>query len=361
MGKKIILPLLTVLVSAVITLALAELILRAAGFGPHKNVALFPNVPIMQQPDPVLGWTKKPGHYVYPAFAAGEPEIRMTFAKDGARFTGGSETAKKPGLAIFGCSYAEGEHISDEETLAWKLQNRYSDIKVSNHGVAGYGTYQSLMSMQRVLAQPDPPRKVLYGFMEHHAARNVAHGEWLRLISRASTQGGVAMPYATMDSEGRLVKHDLRAYPQWPLADRLASVAFAQDWTMTLEARSRESQAVAVTHELIREMNELASERQVEFAVVLLYGLKPERKLEYVKYLDEHGIEYYDCQHAKTPELIVPGEGHPNGRLNTLWAQCIARSLESSAPSAWIPRREWAAIEAPAALAAGAAEIKETN
>jgi hypothetical protein len=136
-----------------------------------------------------------------------------------------------------------------------------------------------------------------------------------------------------------------------------------QDFYVRLEARRRESQEIPVTQELIREMNELAKQHGVQFAVVLLYGLKPEGKVDYVNYFKQHNIEHYDCQHTKTPDLVVPGEGHPNGKLNTLWAKCIAKSLESAPDNKWVPRKEWAELEAGAAIVSqhGATLGKESN
>jgi hypothetical protein len=344
MRSKFLFSLLTLLLSGAVTLALAEAIVRLTGHGPHTSAPRWPNVPISKQPDSVLGWKQKPGRYVYPPFVAQLPDIRMTIDADGTRVTGASNYGGA-GLAVFGCSYTEGEHISDEETFAWKLQSRYPDHRVRNYGVAGYGTYQSELLMQNVLGQSNPPKKVLYGFMEHHEARNIAHPAWLKGLSSHSTEGEVALPFATLDARGRLIKQPQRKYPQWPLANVLASVAFVQDLYVSLEARGRESQEVPVTKELMREMNDLAKARGVEFAVVLLYGLKPEAKLGYADYFAQHGIEYYDCEHPKTPDHVVPGEGHPNGKLNTVWAKCIAKSLEAKADGKWVPRKDWADLE----------------
>jgi hypothetical protein len=321
------------------TLVLAEFILRIAGYAPHNSAPRWPNVPISKQPDVVLGWKQKPGRYVYKAFVEGLPDIRMTISEDGTRTTGTSDAKSHNGLAIFGCSYAEGEHISDEDTFAWKLQSRYPEIRVTNYGVAGYGTYQSRLLMEKVLERPNPPHKLLYAFMEHHEARNIAHSSWLKGLSGHSTEGDVALPFASLDASGRLLKHEQRKYPQWPLSGHLATVAFAQDLYVRLEARRRESQEVPVTMELIREMKEMATERGVEFAAVLLYGLKPEGKLEYINYFRKYGIEHYDCEYPKTPDHVVPGEGHPNGKLNTLWAACIAQSLEADGNMTWTKRQ----------------------
>lgn len=348
MRKKILFSLLTLFISGLVTVALAEAILRVAGYTPNRNTPKWPNVPISKQPDPVLGWKQKPGRYVYPPFVAGLSDIRITIAEDRTRTTGAGRSGEK--LAIFGCSYTEGEHISDEETFAWKLQSRYPDKRVMNHGVAGYGTYQSMLSMEKVLSEPAAPRKVLYGFMEHHEARNIGHSSWLQMLSNHSTEGEVGLPFATLDAQGKLIKQPQRRYPQWPFADQLASVAFTQDWYVRLEARRREAQEVPVTKELMREMNELAKARDVEFAVVLLYGLKPEAKLGYVDYFKQHGIEHYDCEYPKRPDYVVPGEGHPNGKLNTLWAKCIAKSLEAKADGKWVPGKNWAELESAASL-----------
>ena len=39
-------------------------------------------------------------------------------------------------------------------------------------------------------------------------------------------------------------------------------------------------------------------------------------------------LSYMDCAYDIKEEMKVPGEGHPNGEMHSLYAECIARALE---------------------------------
>ncbi len=51
------------------SLLVIESALRLMGFEVWIYSEAYPNEPMMHEPDPVLGWTNKPGEYVYPAYA----------------------------------------------------------------------------------------------------------------------------------------------------------------------------------------------------------------------------------------------------------------------------------------------------
>ena len=55
---------------------------------------------------------------------------------------------------VLGCSFVQGWALSDEETFAWKLQERFVRARVLNFGTAGYGTTQSLLALERYLEEP---------------------------------------------------------------------------------------------------------------------------------------------------------------------------------------------------------------
>lgn len=42
--------------------------------------------------------------------------------------------------AFFGCSYTFGEGINDDETMVYKLNDKYPNEVFDNYGVSGYGT-----------------------------------------------------------------------------------------------------------------------------------------------------------------------------------------------------------------------------
>src|SRR5947207_8726652 len=119
----------------------------------------------MHVPDPVLGWRPIPGRYDREPYVPGGRAIHVTFRPDGARDSGGDHRAGKPDVLLVGCSFTMGAAVSDDETWAARLQELRPDVEIVNRGLGGYGTFQSLLLLEQLLAREGPsrPRRVLYG------------------------------------------------------------------------------------------------------------------------------------------------------------------------------------------------------
>lgn len=89
---------------------------------------------------------------------------------------------------------------------------------------------------------------------------------------------------------------------------------------MHLLTYGRGGQGPEATKRLIAEMSDLARSREVRFAVLFLVAMDG-KKDEYIKYFRERDVPYLDCVQPLTEENRIPGEGHANGNLNSVWAQ----------------------------------------
>jgi hypothetical protein len=203
--KRLALTGLLVFIGLAVALASAELVLRALGRQPFRYLGVQSHEPTMYDTDPQFGWVPKPGAYIVPAYTKGAHDIPFTLLEDSTRATSRDNQHGKDGVAFVGCSLTLGWAIADDETFAWRLQERFPAVHVLNYGRGAYGTYQSLQTMQRVLDAPDPPRLVLYGFMEEHESRNVAAPEWLLaldLFKEGRCRHRTARSTSTMLSSG---------------------------------------------------------------------------------------------------------------------------------------------------------------
>jgi len=251
----------------------------------------------------------------------------MRFESDGSRATRAGRKGSGGSIAIVGGSFTEGFAISDQETFAWKLQEQFPSMRVRNYGHGGYGTYQSLLLLEQVLAQTPPPRMALYGFYEGHEIRNVATVEWLEMLSMmARRHSTISVPYATLDHEGAVLRHRPASYPLWPLRERSAAINFLQHAYARLTAWHRTSQRAAVTEQLLLEMSRACKARGTDLVVVYLF-MNAENKARYSRLLEDNDVAFVDCTRPLLPAFQVPGDGHPNGRLNTIWAECIAAAI----------------------------------
>ena len=326
---------LTFFISVILLLGSFELLLRLSGYGPWKDHIVV-NKPVMHEPDSKLGWKNKPGKYVYSAYVPNEKDIKVTFLADNSRITEeetiSNQVDNRDKMVIVGCSFTQGWAISDDETYAWKLQHQYPKLKVLNYGTGGYGTYQSLLVLERFFTNNSKPVKlVLYGMIGEHEIRNVASEGWLRAIARSSKRSRhISVPYSTIDNDGNLSRHFIEipeSYPMWPLREWLATSSFLQRIYIRLKTMKRAFQARLVTEKLLLEMKNFVEKQGTKLVVTLLAFKDNNTKLHYVEFFEKQNIKYIDCVYPLTPDMRVRGEGHPNGKMNTRWASCIANSI----------------------------------
>jgi hypothetical protein len=95
---------------------------------------------------------------------------------------------------------------------------------------------------------------------------------------------------------------------------------------MWAKTRKRPEQQRAVTEALLREMDALCTGHGATLLLVLL-GNTPEGVAHYGRFLRNAGIRFVDCNRPYTIRMIVPGEGHPNGEMHSIWADCIAAAV----------------------------------
>ena len=167
--RNLIFSIVAVIVTLTMMLALSEVALRLAGKSPWEDSGRTDD-PVMHEPDAVLGWRSKAGNYEVPPRVKSGEAARLTFLENGRRVTSrksatpDGEANGIPELILVGGSFTQGWAISDDETFAWKLQERFPNLEVKNYGTGGYGTYQALLTMRRVLPQQESPKLVVYGF-----------------------------------------------------------------------------------------------------------------------------------------------------------------------------------------------------
>jgi hypothetical protein len=105
-------------------------------------------------------------------------------------------------------------------------------------------------------------------------------------------------------------------------------VNFAQDLYVSLVSRKRHWFQEEIFEKLILEMNQLSRQYGAEFAVAVFEladrGLGRAR---FVPFFEKNGIGYVDCDFPLVEGFIIPGDGHPNDRMTSLYADCIDRGI----------------------------------
>lgn len=315
------------MISTVIAIGGGEALVRAAGREPWSTHGADRAEPMIFELDPVRGWRHREGDFVFPPFSPRGKEMRIRLLPDGTRNTGAPPGPGAGEVVLIGGSLTEGFAVSDEETFAWRLQQRFPDHRFRNHGTGGYGTYQALLTLEEILERPPAPRLVLYGLHDGHDIRNVASAEWVRSLAQyARRHAAVAVPYVRIGSDGELVREPPVGYPQWPLRERSALVALLEDAWVHARAYARTRDRSEIMQRLIVEMRDRCRERDVPFAAVFLL-LDPARRAATEQALASAGIPAIDCARPLQLRFQVPGDGHPNAWLHSIWTECIAAGI----------------------------------
>jgi len=270
------------------------------------------------KPDPVLGWRNNPG--VHPADES--PHNPMTILADGARDTGPAGAG--PTALIVGCSYAEGYGVRDEETLAWKLQRRFPQMRIRDYGVPGYGTYQTLMLMRELYEREGlRPALVIYGFLPFHADRNVLTYSMLEAF-RAFGGERFSPPRVEL-KDGALAAYPPFVVPAWPLEEHSALVTLMHEAELRVRMGKREEQRVEATAILLGQMQSLVTSRQGKLLVATLYNSDPEISRQLMEKVRPAGIAQIDVTYAgaetRPEKILVGGSGHPGAIIHAWWAE----------------------------------------
>ena len=95
---------------------------------------------------------------------------------------------------------------------------------------------------------------------------------------------------------------------------------------MRMKTRRRAGHQRVVTEQVMLQMAEVANAYRATLIVALLTAADAV-KGHYIRFLQRNRIPAVDCAFELTEDMKVPGEGHPNGEMNTRWAACIAAGL----------------------------------
>jgi hypothetical protein len=325
-----------VFLSGALALVVAELALRIM----HRRGAVVAPTPaapkVRPEPpnerDPVTYWRCREGRYVVPPLVEGGPEVHDTVLAGGRRAT---ETTSRPGrpiVALVGCSYTHGVALNDEDTFAWKLQAAFPDLEFRNYGTPGNGTFQALLTLERLFQGPeaDRPALALYGYIWFHPWRNVASSSWMKSILLRREDGGRAygeIPYCTIDRQGSLVRHEPDTYRTLPLGESLETVSLLESAYNFVRCRPREKQYRRVTDALLLAMRDVCRKNGAGFVDVILTADEADAAREVASCRD-NGIDVANCsRYPIGPEWMALGDPHPNATLNAIWAEDIGQVL----------------------------------
>lgn len=316
--------------ASMVALLLAEGGLRLAGYQPWISKE-YANRTRLTQFHAGRGWDLKEGRFQQPPFSPQGSDITFTHLPGGFRRSYPQQDGTlndQPKLVMVGGSYTHGDAISDNETFSWRLQQKLPGLEVLNYAVGGYGTLQSLLKLRQVLPTIRQRKLVIYGLFAHHRVRNVATPGWISTLSR-HTREDLYIPYVKIDEKKRIRSQPLLHFSPFPLREHSALIALLENAWISVRWRKHNNEPTGqITLALVSEMQKLSDRHNADFLVVLLSTNKKAAPA-YMNAFSKNGIKALNCSFPLNRNMIVIGDGHPNGRMNAKWARCIGNHLEN--------------------------------
>ncbi len=304
-----------------------EITLRLKGDLPRKNPDFTINEPLINIPDPVLGWRPKIGNHKFRPWSKDGKETYLTINKDKSRFTG-SIDQNKDKIIFIGGSITQGWAVSDDQTFSYIFQKNNMSHKIYNFGVGGYGGYQSLLMLEKVFKNKDKIKLVIYGLIPHHEIRNTAAGSWMYLLNFFSKRGFISLPYSSIDKEKKLIKYPPIQYLTLPFGENSALVAKIEKRIMKIRSLIREKKQTEISLSIIKEMNKLSLKNNSKFVLLFLEDFNDDRSKKYDLFLKNNNINHIKCLMPKGQKYIVQGDGHPNGLSHYVIGKCIDKKIK---------------------------------
>jgi hypothetical protein len=331
--KTLVFGLVSLVLVATLTLAVAELMARLTGIDPWAKADLQIHVTPggrLFTPHPMRGYTQLPGAFVVTLHDG--YSFTLTHLPSGLRVTHplatSSETPLKPAIWIMGCSFTHGWSLNDQDTYPWLLQERLPEYEVVNHGVEGYGTLHALLQLREALITQRPPRVVVYAYASLHDERNTFLRNRRKTIAPWNRLGPLLQPYVWLDRDGHLRSAMATVeYTEFPLMRHSAFVHLLEMTYNRLEDAWSHSQQVS--QRLLLEMAELTNQYHTEFILATI--AEDARSREMLAFAQAQGLMGVDISVDSThPENTnQPHDSHPSPLANAHYAERLETYLRT--------------------------------
>ena len=305
-----------------LTLWAANALLPLVGQGTWAPYESFAQVPVMTLADPELGWLNRPGAYSLRPSGQDGPLVTHSIGAAGQR---GEGLCGPEATWVFGGSFVQGFGVGDGEGLVSVAASASSQCLL-NLGVPGYGTVQSRGLYHRLRTELPLPKRVIYGYVDYHEARNVAAKSWLAALDRSKgLNPHPEVPWAELDGAG-LRLHRPQGYRHWPSSERHPLVYLSERFSLWLQDHFTADKGEITSRLLLQWAEEVRAEG-AEFWVLLLYA--PESGGFHLGRLSAARVEVINLQVSGYPEaaFAIPRDGHPNARAHRKWGLALAPVL----------------------------------
>lgn len=310
----------------VLFFALAEVVLRARGNKPWEVYKIRRTIePLGEKffmPHPKLGYINHPGKFKV-TLNNSSYSFNVTNLDNSLRVTRALDTHdgtySNKEIWIFGDSFTYGWGVNNEETYPWLLQEEFTNYKVLNFGISGYGPLHSLIQFKEAIKNNEKPCLVILAYASFHDMRNTSsrsRGKRLKRLDKANWN--LIEPYVRIDRKG-ILHYAMSEFPyrEFPFMRQSAFI----NW---LEIKYDMIQDIFyqnhwISKLLIKEFSQLCQKNNIKFVIAgIMADTLTYDMLEYCK---KEGIAAIDISIPYNNETTILQDGHPNATGHKMLAE----------------------------------------
>lgn len=314
-------------------IAVAEIVLRMSPAEPNLNTSRAQYVAKLFQPDPLLGYRARPNTQARSRwFHEGELMYDVTYTTDesGRRVSPLMQSAAPAQFALFfGGSFAFGEGLRDDETVAVQFGNRRPEFRPYNVGFSGYGPQQMCVQLGQadfVDSITESKGILIYTFIDDHINRAIGAMDVIN-------NGGQDFPYYAIEQEQAVHRGAFaRARPYTTLLYTILGKSRAvRALNIRLPLR-RTDEHFERTAQIIIEANRVFNNRYPasEFYVMIFPGA--EEGIRIASMLENAGLGILNYSnlfstHQNETDALFYEDGHPTARACAIIAEELALDI----------------------------------
>lgn len=189
-------------------------------------------------------------------------------------------------ILFLGGSFTFGQGVDNDDTFPHILSTHWKQRHILNKAVMGWGTSHAYMLLLQEMKSPNPPEVTIYVMIPHHITRNYIRRSWVQLLDSFD-----------------------RAHPHFKLIDGELILKGVVDGSHNLPENPEVlEQEIALTQRFLIEMQDISSQNETEFVVILL------GKHHYASIYNvmvENNINVLDLSNIEI-EGFESGDRHPN-------------------------------------------------
>lgn len=229
-------------------------------------------------------------------------------------------------LILFGCSFAFGEGLNDQETLQYQLQQHLSGYNIYNYAVHGYGPQQMLALLESAKLPQEVESKVGDAVYVLVLPTGIQ-----RLMGSLETDWVYDFPYYFLDKNQQVVRKGNF------LSERTLQTYIYQT-ANTIRKKSPFLQllnvSLPISHDDILLMyktitkSQLLYEQQFHGRFIVLihpFSVQTKESMELIQLLEANNIEVIQYKmHDALSTYKISGDGHANKKMNQELASYMA-------------------------------------